>query len=100
MRKHYDFTTAKPNPYAKRLKKQLTIRLDMDTVAYFRSLAKETAVPYQTLINLYLRDCAQSGRRLAWRPTRPAAKACGVVILAPTRLTLPDVRSRNRSSLA
>ena len=75
MRKHYDFTTAKPNPYAKRLKKQLTIRLDMDTVAYFRSLAKETAVPYQTLINLYLRDCAQSRRRLAWRPAPAAGKA-------------------------
>ena len=75
MRKHYDFSTATKNPYAKRLKQQLTIRLDTDTVAYFRRLAKEMAVPYQTLMNLYLRDCAQSGRKLAWRPTRPAAKA-------------------------
>ena len=74
MRKHYDFSTATKNPYAKRLKQQLTIRLDIDTVEYFRRLAKETAVPYQTLINLYLRECAQSGRRLTWRPARAATK--------------------------
>jgi uncharacterized protein (DUF4415 family) len=72
MKKHYDFSQAKRNPYAKRLKQQLTIRLDTDTVAYFRTLAKETAIPYQTLMNLYLRDCAQARRRLrfAWPATR------------------------------
>ena len=64
MRKHYDFSKAKKNPYAKRLKKQVTIRLDEATIAYFKALAEETGVPYQTLINLYLRDCAVSGRKL------------------------------------
>ena len=70
MRKQYDFSKAERNPYAKRLKKQVTIRLDERTIRYFKSLAEETGVPYQTLINLYLRDCAASRRRLAmnWRP--------------------------------
>ena len=72
MKKHYDFSDGKRNPYAKRLKQQLTIRLDTETVTYFRTLAKETAIPYQTLMNLYLRDCAQARRRLsfAWPVTR------------------------------
>ncbi len=70
MRKKYDFANARKNPYAKRLKKQVTIRLDEHTIRYFKSLAEETGVAYQTLINLYLRDCAASKRRLAlnWRP--------------------------------
>ena len=70
MRKRYDFSKAKPNPYAKRLKKQVTIRLDQESLAYFQALAEETGVPYQTLINLYLRDCAATGKRLQlhWRP--------------------------------
>ena len=74
MRKHYDFSKAKKNPYAKRLKKSVTIRLDPSTVAYFRELAEETGLPYQSLINLYLRDCAASGRRidLTWRPAGAA----------------------------
>jgi uncharacterized protein (DUF4415 family) len=69
MRKHYDFSKARRNPYARRLKQQVTIRLDQDTVGYFRQLAEETGIRYQTLINLYLRDCASSGKRLsiAWR---------------------------------
>ena len=75
MRKEYDFSRAKPNPYAKRLKRSVTIRLDEQTLAYFRELAAELDVPYQTLINLYLRDCAQSGRRPAmhWKPPRKGA---------------------------
>lgn len=74
MRKHYDFSKAKKNPYAKRLKQSVTIRLDPSTVAYFRALAEETGLPYQSLINLYLRDCAASGRRidLTWRPAGAA----------------------------
>lgn len=69
MRKQYDFSKARRNPYAKRLKRQVTIRLDEQTIGYFKALAEETGVPYQTLINLYLRDCAASRRRLAmnWR---------------------------------
>ena len=75
MRKEYDFSNARPNPYAKRLKKSVTIRLDASTVAYFKRLAEESEIPYQTLINLYLRDCAASGRRLAlnWKPVRAGA---------------------------
>jgi len=70
MRKHYDFSKAKKNPYAKRPKKQVTIRLGEATIAYFKDLADDTGVPYQTLINLYLRDCAISGRKLTlnWKP--------------------------------
>ena len=72
MKKEYDFSKARRNPYAKRLKRQLTIRLDESTIAYFKALAEEAEIPYQTLINLYLRDCAASRRRLAmsWRPQR------------------------------
>ena len=64
MKKEYDFSKAKKNPYAKQLKKQLTIRLDEDTVNYFKDLSKDNEIPYQTLINLYLRDCAQSQKKL------------------------------------
>ena len=71
MRKEYDFSKAKQNPYARQLKRQVTIRLDKATVEYFKSLSGETGIPYQTLINLYLRDCATSGRKLTmhWKPT-------------------------------
>jgi len=64
LRKNYDFSKGKKNPYASRIKKQVTIRLEEGTVAYFKNLAEETGIPYQTLINLYLRDCATTGRRL------------------------------------
>ena len=69
MKKSYDFSKGKRNPYAKRLKRQITIRLDEATIDYFRSLSASTAIPYQTLINLYLRECAGSRRklRLEWR---------------------------------
>lgn len=75
MRKRYDFSDAKKNPYAMRLKKSITIRLDETTVEYFKTLAEESELPYQSLINLYLRDCAASGRRLAlkWRPAKAGA---------------------------
>lgn len=69
MRKTYDFSAARRNPYAARLKRQITIRLDAEVVAYFNELSTETGIPYQTLINLYLRECAASRKRLslAWR---------------------------------
>jgi predicted DNA binding CopG/RHH family protein len=68
MRAEYDLTQMKSrkNPYAKRLKKQLTIRLEEETIEYFKKLSAETGLPYQTLINLYLRDCAQHERKLEW----------------------------------
>lgn len=65
MRKEYDFSKARKNPYASLLKKQVTIRLDGETIKYFKQLAADAGIPYQTLINLYLRDCAASGRKLA-----------------------------------
>lgn len=58
MRKEYDFSASKKNPYAKRLKRQVTIRIDEETIAYFKDMAEDKEIPYQTLINLYLRDCA------------------------------------------
>ncbi len=65
MRDHYDFSKAKRNPYARRLKQQVTIRLDHDTVKYFKNLAEETGIAYQTLINLYLRECVTSEKKLS-----------------------------------
>lgn len=66
MRDHYDFSKMKgrKNPYTKYLKQPVTMRLDRDTVAYFKSMAEETNIPYQSLINLYLRDCAAHHRKL------------------------------------
>jgi predicted DNA binding CopG/RHH family protein len=64
MRDHYDFSDSVKNSYAKKLKKQITIRLDEDTVGYFKEMADEKGIPYQSLINLYLRDCAQSHKDL------------------------------------
>ena len=70
MRKEYDFAKMKGrrNPYAKELKKQITIRIGVDVLEYFKDLAEETGIPYQNLINLYLRDCVVSKRRpsLKW----------------------------------
>lgn len=65
MRKDYDFSKSRKNPYAKALKKQITIRIEEPTIDYFKGLSEETGIPYQSLINLYLRDCAQSKRKLS-----------------------------------
>jgi uncharacterized protein (DUF4415 family) len=69
MRSHYDFSKMKGrrNPYIKLLKQAVTIRLDRDTVEYFKALAETTGLPYQSLINLYLRDCAVHRRKLSFR---------------------------------
>jgi len=66
MRAHYDFEKMKgeKNPYVKSLKQPITMRLDKATVAYFKTLATEIGMPYQNLINLYLRDCAAHKKRL------------------------------------
>ncbi len=64
MRKEYDFSNARKNPYASQLKKQITIRLDEDAIDYFKAISEEVGIPYQSLINLYLRDCAASQRKL------------------------------------
>jgi len=64
MRKKYDFSAARKNPYAAQLKKQITIRLDEESIAYFKTISEDVGIPYQSLINLYLRDCAASHRKL------------------------------------
>ena len=64
MRKEYDFSVARKNPYATQLKKQITIRLDEESIRYFKAISEDIGVPYQSLINLYLRDCASSHRKL------------------------------------
>jgi uncharacterized protein (DUF4415 family) len=68
MRKQYDFSNARPNPYVAKLKKQITIRLDDNVIDYFKMLAETLDLPYQNLINMYLRDCAieQKVPRVEW----------------------------------
>lgn len=70
LRKNYHFSKGKKNPHATHLKKQVTIRLEQATIDYFKALAVEVGVPYQTLINLYLRDCVATNRRISleWKP--------------------------------
>jgi len=65
MRKEYDFSKSRKNPYASQLKKQITIRLDEDSITYFKVVSEEVGIPYQSLINLYLRYCAASNRKLS-----------------------------------
>lgn len=69
MRKEYDFSKSKKNPYAKALKKQVTIRLNEETIEYFKSLADETGISYQNLINLFLQDCVDNKKKpnIKWR---------------------------------
>jgi predicted DNA binding CopG/RHH family protein len=69
MKKSYDFSKGKKNPYANKLKKQVTIRLETETLGYFKELAEDTGIPYQTLINLYLRECATTKKKpsMKWR---------------------------------
>lgn len=68
MRNEYDFSKLKGrrNPYASKLKKPVTMRIGSDVIAYFKHLAEETDIPYQILINMYLRDCMQAHRKVAW----------------------------------
>lgn len=70
MRQEYDFSKSRKSPYARLFKKSVTIRLDAKTVTYFKKLSSDTGIPYQTLINLYLRDCVSEGRKpdLKWKP--------------------------------
>ncbi len=68
MREEYDFSKGTKNPYYSKLKKQITINIDVDTIDYFKSQAQQTGIPYQVLINSYLGDCAKNKRVLsvAW----------------------------------
>ncbi len=65
MKDNYDFSKGIKNPYAKKLKKQITIRIDADAIEYFKEQATDVGISYQNLINLYLRDCAEKKRRLS-----------------------------------
>jgi len=69
MKAEYDFSKSKQNPYIKKLKKQITIRLDINTIDYFKKISEETGIPYQNLINLYLMECANKHKKpdFAWK---------------------------------
>ena len=69
MMDEYDFSNAKKNPYAKKLKRQITMNVDGSTIDYFKDLAEKMGIPYQTLMNLYLHDCAVNQRQLqvSWK---------------------------------
>ena len=74
MRKEYDFSKSKKNPYARQLKQQVTILLDREAVTYFKNLAAETGVAYQVLINLYLKECAKMKKKLSFETGKPPRK--------------------------
>jgi predicted DNA binding CopG/RHH family protein len=69
MRDHYDFSKMKrlKNPFPAMLKQPITIRLEVPTITYFKELAAQLGMPYQSLINLYLRDCAVHRKKLAFK---------------------------------
>ncbi|PCL21275.1 antitoxin [Snodgrassella alvi] len=64
MKKEYDFSQAKRNPYSGQLKKTITIQIDEDSITYFKDMADETGLPYQVLMDMYLKDCAENKRKL------------------------------------
>jgi len=69
MKKEYDLSKMKKrkNPFSKQLKKQVTIRLGIDIIEYFKTMSEETGIPYQNLINLYLRDCVTTKKKLSFQ---------------------------------
>ncbi len=69
MKEEYDFTNARKNPYTGKLKQQITINIDTETIAYFKSMSENSGIPYQMLINLYLADCVKNNKQLslAWK---------------------------------
>ena len=76
MKTEYDFSKGVHNPYVKKEKKAVTIRLENDVVVYFKTMSSETGIPYQNLINLYLRDCAENCRKLSliWNGKKEGSK--------------------------
>ena len=64
MKKEYNFTNAKKNPYTNKLKKQITINLNEEVLVYFKNMSEETCIPYQSLINLYLLDCVNNKKTI------------------------------------
>ena len=68
MKKEYDFSNSVKNPYIKKLKRQISIRIENDTIEYFKQLAQQTGIPYQNLMNMFLRECAQKNMKpnISW----------------------------------
>jgi len=101
MKKEYDFSNAVRNPYIKKLKRPVTIRLEKDTIDYFKKMAAEVDIPYQKLINLFLRDCAQYKKHPAIRWTARGAPLAsrGIALLLPGEMSsgMPK-RSHKRGS--
>ena len=92
MRKEYDFSKSRKNPYIKQLKRQVTIRLDTEAVDYFKQVAAELGMPYQNLINLFLSDCAR-------QKLRPEIQWSGVAPNVPRRAEpRPATSSRRRTA--
>lgn len=75
MRDHYDFSNAIKNPYADRLKKQITIRLDDEVISYFKDMAERTGMPYQNIINYYLLQCVKENLQLDISFSKKSAEA-------------------------
>lgn len=69
MLNEYDFSASRKNPYASQLKKPVTLRLDEESISYFKAVSEDVGIPYQSLINLYLRDCAATHRKIdiSWK---------------------------------
>ena len=97
MKQSYDFSKAERNPYANRLKKQITIRVDVDVLGYFGALSQQLGIPYQTLMNLYLRDCAVSKLQpaLHWAVEEDSPRGKGTV-KPGTKVRNPPLGSRSR----
>lgn len=66
MRDEYDFTNSRPNPYAERVRKTVTMNLDIDIIEYFKRESKRTGIPYQNIINMYLRQCVEEEKHLTF----------------------------------
>jgi len=69
MKKEYDLGKLKrqKNPFSKQLKKQVTLRMGVDIIEYFKEMSDETGIPYQNLINLYLRECVNSKKKISFQ---------------------------------
>src|SRR5271165_7148771 len=97
MREEYDFSKSRKNPYAKQLKRQVTIRLDTASVDYFKEMGAELGMPYQNLINLFLRDCTMQKRRPAIQWAQEAARGPkDTPVLRSLRGILKKTDSRRR----
>jgi hypothetical protein len=77
MRKSYDFSVSRRNPYCRKLKKVISIRIDLDTIEFFKKMAEEIGIPYQGLMNHYLSDCASRGLQpsLRWKRRKQVLEA-------------------------